>query len=98
MYNGEDVAGLAAHLTLGRLDAVWGSRRLSVTDIRESYKLRYQHNVVLGAISYVGSHLLSLAYLLRYGRYVSDTLSSARAVRSTLLLSAGFDLRHPSFK
>lgn len=97
MYRGEDILNLASFLTNRRLDAVWGSRRLSVTDIRESYKLRYRHNVVVGAISYVGSHLLSLAYLMRYGRYMSDTLSSARAVRSTLLKSAGFDLSHPCF-
>ena len=97
MYRGEDILNLASFLTNRRFDAVWGSRRLSVTDIRESYKLRYHHNVVLGAVSYVGSHLLSLAYLMRYGRYVSDTLSSARAVRSSLLLSAGFDLKHPAF-
>lgn len=97
MYRGEDIINLASFLTNRRFDAIWGSRRLSVTDIRESYKLRYHHNVVMGAVSYVGSHLLSLAYLLRYGRYVSDTLSSARAVRSSLLLSAGLDLKHPSF-
>lgn len=83
MYNGEDVAGLASHLTLGRLDAVWGSRRLSVRDIDESYRLKYEKKAVLGAISYAGSHLLSLLYLALYGRYISDTLSGARAVRAT---------------
>jgi 2-phospho-L-lactate transferase/gluconeogenesis factor (CofD/UPF0052 family) len=81
MYNGEDVAALASHLSLGRLDAVWGSRRLSVRDIHESYRLRYRHRAVLGALSYIGSHVLSLSYLALYGRYVSDTLSAAIAVR-----------------
>jgi 2-phospho-L-lactate transferase/gluconeogenesis factor (CofD/UPF0052 family) len=83
MYNGEDVAGLASHLTLGRLDAVWGSRRLSVRDIEESYRLKYQKKALLGAISYAGSHLLSLLYLGLYGRYISDTLSAARAIRAS---------------
>ena len=83
MYNGEDVAGLASHLTMGRLDAVWGSRRLSVRDIEESYRLKYEKKAVLGAISYVGSHLLSLLYLSLYGRYISDSLSAARAVRAS---------------
>jgi 2-phospho-L-lactate transferase/gluconeogenesis factor (CofD/UPF0052 family) len=82
MYNGEDIANLASHLTLGRLDAVWGSRRLSVNDISESYRLKYRHRSILGAISYLGSHALSLAYLLLYGRYVSDTLSAVRVVRA----------------
>jgi len=87
MYNGEDIAGLASHLTLGRLDAVWGSRRLSVRDIQESYRLKYRHKALLGAVSYVGSHALSLLYLAFYGRYVSDTLSAARAVRASDVLS-----------
>lgn len=82
MYNGEDIANLASHLSLGKLDAVWGSRRLSVKDIHESYRLKYRQRSVLGAISYVGSHALSLLYLAMYGRYVSDTLSAARVVRT----------------
>ena len=81
MYNGEDVASLVSHLTLGRLDAVWGSRRLSVRDIEESYRLRYRNKAILGTISYLGSHVLSLLYLALYGRYISDTLSQARAIR-----------------
>jgi 2-phospho-L-lactate transferase/gluconeogenesis factor (CofD/UPF0052 family) len=94
MYNGEDVAGLASHVTLGRLDAVWGSRRLSVRDIQESYRLKYQHKALLGAISYVGSHTLSLLYLAFYGRYVSDTLSAARAVRASDALALACPLTH----
>ncbi len=82
MYNGEDIPNLASHLTLGRLDAVWGSRRLSVNDIHASYRLKYRHRAVLGGISYAGSHILSLSYLALYGRYVSDTLSAARVVRA----------------
>jgi 2-phospho-L-lactate transferase/gluconeogenesis factor (CofD/UPF0052 family) len=94
MYRGEDLLALASHLTVGRLDAVWGSRRLSVRDIRESYRLRYQKNMLLGTISYLGSHVLSLAYLLLYGRYISDTLSAVRAVRAADALEAGVDLTH----
>jgi hypothetical protein len=83
MYNGEDITRLASHLTLGRLDAVWGSRRLSVRDIQESYRLKYRHKALLGAISYAGSHALSLFHLALYGRYVSDTLSAAVAIRAS---------------
>ena len=36
MYNGEDIAGAGVAPEPGRLDAVWGSRRLSVRDIEES--------------------------------------------------------------
>ena len=38
---------LASHLSVGRLDAVWGSRRLSVRDIDESLRFRYRHNTLL---------------------------------------------------
>ncbi|MEO6213651.1 MAG: 2-phospho-L-lactate transferase CofD family protein, partial [Vicinamibacterales bacterium] len=86
MYNGEDIASLASHLSLGRLDAVWGSRRLSLNDIHESYRLKYRHRSLLGAVSYVGSHALSLLYLWLYGRYVSDTLSAARVIRTADVL------------
>ena len=92
MYRGEDLVALVSHLVGGRLDAVWGSRRLSVRDIEESYRLRYRKNAWLGAISYAGSHVLSLAYLLLYGRYISDTLSAVRAIRAADAFDPAIDL------
>jgi 2-phospho-L-lactate transferase/gluconeogenesis factor (CofD/UPF0052 family) len=89
MYRGEDLVALAAQLTSGRLDAVWGSRRLSIRDIEESYRLRYQKTPLSGAISFVGSHLLSLTYLALFGRYISDSLSGVRAVRAADASAAG---------
>jgi len=94
MYRGEDLVALASHLAVGRLDAVWGSRRLSVRDIQESYRLRFRKNLLLGAVSYIGSHALSLAYLFLYGRYISDTLSAVRAVRASDALDETIDLTH----
>jgi hypothetical protein len=87
MYRGEDLVSLLPPLMSGRLDAVWGSRRLSLKDIQASYRLRYRHKALLGSFSYIGSHVLSAAYLLLFGRYVSDTLSGARAVRAGFLTS-----------
>jgi 2-phospho-L-lactate transferase/gluconeogenesis factor (CofD/UPF0052 family) len=87
MYRGEDLAGIISPLTTGRLDAVWGSRRLSLKDIEASYRLRYRHNAVLGSMSLFGSHLLSATYLLLFGRYISDTLSGVRGVRASFLTS-----------
>jgi 2-phospho-L-lactate transferase/gluconeogenesis factor (CofD/UPF0052 family) len=92
MYRGEDLVALAAQLTSGRLDAVWGSRRLSVRDIEESYRLRYRKTPLSGAISFVGSHLLSLTYLVLFGRYISDSLSGVRAVRAADASAAGAGL------
>jgi 2-phospho-L-lactate transferase/gluconeogenesis factor (CofD/UPF0052 family) len=94
MYRGEDVAALASHLAFGRLDAVWGSRRLSVRDIEQSLRLRYQHNEMLRVISLFGSHMLSLATLILYGRYISDTLSAVRAIRAEDALGIDIALTH----
>jgi 2-phospho-L-lactate transferase/gluconeogenesis factor (CofD/UPF0052 family) len=92
MYRGEDLVALAAQLASGRLDAVWGSRRLSIRDIEASYRLRYRRTPLAGFISFAGSHLLSLAYLILFGRYVSDSLSGVRALRASDAASAAIDL------
>lgn len=85
MYNGEDMVNVAAPLAVGRLDAVWGSRRLSLRDIEASLRVRYRHTPGLRLASTIGSHFLSGAYLVLYGRYISDTLSGVRAVRAEYL-------------
>ena len=96
MYNGEDLVAVAAPLAFGRLDAVWGSRRLSLRDIEASLRVRYRHRAGLRFASTVGSHLLSAAYLVLYGRYISDTLSGVRAVRTRVLTGpAAVDLADP---
>jgi 2-phospho-L-lactate transferase/gluconeogenesis factor (CofD/UPF0052 family) len=94
MYNGGDVTGLVSHLALGRLDAIWGSRRLSVRDIQESYRVRYRDKAVAGLISALGSHILSFQFLALYGRYVADTLSGARVVRVADVLALPCPLDH----
>jgi hypothetical protein len=93
MYNGEDLVSLAHYLSSGRLDAVWGSRRLSVTDIETSVRLRYKHHAWMRAASLIGSHMLSAGYLLLYGRYVSDTLSGVRALRARYVTGIDVDDR-----
>jgi 2-phospho-L-lactate transferase/gluconeogenesis factor (CofD/UPF0052 family) len=92
MYRGEEIVPLLAQLAMGRLDAAWGSRRLSVRDIQESYRLRYSAKTLTGLVSYAGSHALSLACLVFYGRYITDTLSGVRAVRAVDALDPGIDL------
>jgi 2-phospho-L-lactate transferase/gluconeogenesis factor (CofD/UPF0052 family) len=92
MYRGEETVPLLAQLTTGRLDAVWGSRRLSVRDIEESYRFRYSASTLTGTISYLGSHALSVACLLLYGRFISDTLSGVRAIRAADVFDPRVDL------
>jgi len=94
MYRGEDLVAMAGQLATGRLDAVWGSRRLSVRDIEASYQLRYRRTPLFGFISFVGSHILSLSYLLLFGRYISDSLSGVRAVRAADAAEIPVDLAH----
>ena len=97
MYRGDDVVNLAKHLGGERLDAVWGSRRLSVNDIKQAYHLVYRRKPVKAAVSFLGSHVLSLCYLLLYGRYISDTLSGARVIRSSFLRDEALDYRRKDF-
>jgi 2-phospho-L-lactate transferase/gluconeogenesis factor (CofD/UPF0052 family) len=94
MYRGEETVPLLSQLATGRLDAVWGSRRLSVRDIEESYRFRYSASALGGTISFVGSHALSLACLMLYGRYITDTLSGVRAIRAADVLDPRIDLAH----
>ncbi len=82
MYRAEDVVGLVSQLVFLPLDAVWGSRRLSVNDVHEAMRLVYRRKWLLGTVSYFGSHLLSLLYLVLYGRYIYDSLSGVRAIRA----------------
>ncbi len=85
MYHGYDVISLVSNLDQANVDAVWGSRRLSASDMRASYKFRYHHHISLGVVSYIGSYLLGFSYLFLYGRYVSDTLSGLRVVKGDFL-------------
>lgn len=95
MYRGDDLVGLVRYLEGGRVDAVWGSRRLSLRDIRESFQRYDDRGPVMRALSRIGSHLLSAAYLLFYGHYVADTLSGVRIVRMADALRVPVRLTDP---
>jgi hypothetical protein len=94
MYRGEDIVALASQLAFVRLDAVWGSRRLSMRDVEEALRLRYSHNWLLKMTSHFGSHLLSFLYLALFGHYITDTLSGARAVRARYVRELNVDPDH----
>lgn len=87
MYRGDDAAALLTYVERGRLDAVWGSRRLSVRDIDVSYRQRHAEGPIARGVSRAGSYALSVAYLSFYGRYVADTLSGIRLVRASDAMS-----------
>jgi hypothetical protein len=94
MYRGEDLIGLTRYLERERLDAIWGSRRLSLRDIEASFRFHDDRAPLLRGLSRIGSHLLSLAYLLLYGRHVADTLSGSRIVRAADVQSLPVPLTH----
>jgi hypothetical protein len=94
MYRGEDIVSLVSQLAFVPLDAVWGSRRLSVNDVKEAIRLLYRRKWLLGTVSYFGSHLLSLLYLVFYGRYIYDSLSGVRAIRTRYLSDLRVDPGH----
>jgi len=95
MYKGEDILNMLLSLRRGRHDAIWGSRRLSVNDIRMAYRLLHRSSPISGMVSYLGSHVLSLGFLLGYGRYISDTLSGAKVIRTPYLLQNEIDPGRP---
>lgn len=94
MYRGDDAAALIRYVEGGRLDAVWGSRRLSVRDIDRSYQQRRAEGSLSRGLSRAGSHALSVGYLMLYGRYVADTLSGVRAVRASDAAAVPVPLTH----
>jgi 2-phospho-L-lactate transferase/gluconeogenesis factor (CofD/UPF0052 family) len=94
MYRGDDAAALIGYVQDRRLDAVWGSRRLSVRDIDVSYQQRRAEGPVQRALSRAGSYALSLGYLGMYGRYVADTLSGVRVVRAADAAGVPVSLTH----
>lgn len=96
MYHGDDIVKLISVLSRSNLDVVWGSRRLSVNDIHASYRLSYRKRIIPGVVSYIGSHILSLLYLLLYGRYISDTLSGLRLLSLPIVLSGELDFGNPN--
>ncbi len=97
MYHGHDIVNLAANIDGQHLDAVWGSRRLSRHDMKASYRFRYKHHAINGMISALGSHALSAAYLFRHGRYISDTLSGLRLVKTVHVQNVAQHINHPCF-
>lgn len=94
MYRGDDASALIRYVEGGRLDAVWGSRRLSVRDIDLSYQQRRAEGPLSRGLSRAGSHMLSVAYLMLYGRYVADTLSGVRAIRASDAAAVPVPLTH----
>jgi hypothetical protein len=94
MYRGDDAAALIRYVEGGRLDAVWGSRRLSVRDIDLSYQQRRAESPLSRGVSRAGSHMLSVGYLMLYGRYVADTLSGVRAIRASDAAAVPVPLTH----
>lgn len=94
MYRGDDAAALIRYVEGGRLDAVWGSRRLSVRDIDVSYQQRRAEGPLSRGLSRAGSHALSFIYLILYGRYVADTLSGVRAIRASDAAAVPVPLTH----
>ena len=97
MYHGHDIVNLVANISQDHLDAVWGSRRLSRKDMKASYHFRYKHDAVKGFISSLGSHALSLAYLVRHGRYISDTLSGLRLIKTAHVKNVVHYVNDPCF-
>ena len=97
MYHGSDAMHLMSSLQGKQISSIWGSRRLSVSDVQASYQFRYQKHWLLGFMSRIGSHALSLMYLILYGHFISDTLSGLRLVKTDVFKQLNLSAENESF-
>ena len=97
MYHGSDAMQLMSSLQGKQISSIWGSRRLSVSDVQASYQFRYQKHWLLGLMSRMGSHALSLMYLILYGHFISDTLSGLRLVKTDVFKDLNLSAENENF-
>ena len=69
---------------------VLGSRNLKILDIKKQVRSAYPGQPVRGFIAYWGSLTISLSFLFKYRRFISDPLAGIKIVRRTALV--GCDL------
>lgn len=69
---------------------VLGSRNLKILDLKKQVRSAYPGQPVRGFISYWGSLSLSLSFLFKYKRFISDPLAGVKIIRRSALI--GCDL------
>jgi hypothetical protein len=62
-----------------------GSRNLKILDIRKQVRSAYPGQPVRGFLAYWGSLSLSLSFLFKYKRFISDPLAGIKIVRRSAL-------------
>jgi hypothetical protein len=64
---------------------VIGSRNLKILDLKKQVRSAYPGQPIRGFISYWGSLSLSLSFLFKYKRFISDPLAGVKIIRQSAL-------------
>jgi 2-phospho-L-lactate transferase/gluconeogenesis factor (CofD/UPF0052 family) len=86
-YLVSDVTSLVGTVATGKFKAVFGTRAIRVSDLNHVLRKIYEDSYGLFLVSKYGGMLISIATLLLYNRYISDTLTSLKAFDAELLRS-----------
>lgn len=96
-YQAEDLHQVVAHLSDGTYKAVFGTRMTKVMDLSRHLRRIYGGHRIQYLLSKYGGMMISIATLLLYNRYVTDTLTGVkgfdgRTLRNLNLASDGLEL------
>jgi len=82
LYNLSDLAvGIRLLINNERSHFLLGSRNLRIFDLKEQIRSAYPTQPFRGFISYWGSLIISVSFLIRYRRFITDPLSGIKIFR-----------------
>ena len=85
LYSVTDILRGISLFDKGGTELAIGSRNLKLFDLRDQIKDAYPNQPIRGYISYFGSLLISLSFLLRFRRFISDPLAGVKVFRKSTL-------------
>jgi 2-phospho-L-lactate transferase/gluconeogenesis factor (CofD/UPF0052 family) len=93
LYNLSDLA-IGIHLLINneRSHLFLGSRNLRIFDLRKQIRSAYPTQPLRGFISYWGSLLISISFLIRFRRFITDPLSGIKIFKKTGINRKAFEI------
>lgn len=91
LYSVSDVSRGIMLLITGKSRLAIGSRNLKLLDLKKQIQGAYPGRPIRGFIAYWGSLALSISFLLRYRRFITDPLTGIKIFRKEGLSSAHFE-------
>jgi len=87
LYSVSDVSRGIALLITGKSRLAIGSRNLKLLDLKKQVQGAYPKRPIRGFVAYWGSLALSISFLLRYRRFITDPLTGVKIFRKEGLSS-----------